>query len=297
VKIAFIGCITLSCKMLQHLLTSSYAEVVGIVTCNKSSFNADFASLKPLASEADIPCFIVEGNKQNAMAEWLRTLRPDVIYCFGWSYLLRKEILQIPKLGVVGYHPAALPKNRGRHPIIWALALGLKSTASTFFFMDEGADSGDILSQETVMIDDTDDAGILYEKLSVSSLRQITDFTALLAEGKYTRIPQDHEKANYWRKRINDDGKIDWRMSAKSIHNLIRALTRPYIGAHSIFQQREVKIWKANVALLDEPEIDNVEPGKVLSVEDETIVVKCGEGALRIIAHEFPAFLSVGDYL
>jgi len=59
-----------------------------------------------------------------------------------------KESLDLPHLGVIDFHPAALPANRGRHPIIWALVLGLQETASTFFFMDEGADSGDIISQE-----------------------------------------------------------------------------------------------------------------------------------------------------
>ena len=57
---------------------------------------------------------------------------PDVIYCFGWSHILSKKILKLPPYGVVGFHPAELPNNRGRHPIVWALFLGLKKTASTF---------------------------------------------------------------------------------------------------------------------------------------------------------------------
>ena len=60
-------------------------------------------------------------------------MRPDIIFCFGWSRLIKEELLKIPKKGVVGYHPAMLPKNRGRHPLIWALALGIKTTGSTFF--------------------------------------------------------------------------------------------------------------------------------------------------------------------
>ena len=68
-------------------------------------------------------------------------------------------------MGVIGYHPAALPKNRGRHPLIWALVLGLKKTASSFFIMDERADSGDVISQEEIIINDDDDASSLYAKM------------------------------------------------------------------------------------------------------------------------------------
>jgi methionyl-tRNA formyltransferase len=67
-------------------------------------------------------------------------------------------------MGVAGYHPTKLPMNRGRHPLIWALALRLKNSVSTFFFMNEGADSGDILSQVDFKILYQDDAQSLYDK-------------------------------------------------------------------------------------------------------------------------------------
>ena len=73
--------------------------------------------------------------------------------------------MAIPPRGVIGYHPAALPANRGRHPIIWALVLGLSEIASTFFRMDTGADTGPIIDQEPVPIDDDDDAGFTTERI------------------------------------------------------------------------------------------------------------------------------------
>ena len=79
--------------------------------------------------------------------------------------MIGKDVLNIPSKGIIGNHPAELPYNRGRHPIIWALALGLESTASTFFIMNESADTGDIISQETISIKDTDYARDLYNKL------------------------------------------------------------------------------------------------------------------------------------
>ena len=79
-------------------------------------------------------------------------MKPDIIFCFGWSSLIKSEVLNLTKLGVVGYHPAMLPNNRGRHPLIWAKILGLTQTGSTYFFMDEGADTGDILDQSSFEI-------------------------------------------------------------------------------------------------------------------------------------------------
>ena len=177
-------------------------------------------------------------------------------------------MIYITPIGVIGYHPAALPANRGRHPIIWALALGLSETASTFFFIDEGVDTGDILSQVFVPIDEKDDALSLYKKLTSVASRQVEEFTKSLANNTYIKIPQDHSCANYWRKRTVDDGKIDWRMSARGIYNLVRALARPYAGAHCIYQNQVIKIWRTEITDL---QYENIEPGKVIAIEEEVI--------------------------
>lgn len=300
-KIVLIGCVQFSREVLRQLLLMNHSaiEVIGVITKKESKINADFCSLESLADENNIPCFIAKENEQHPMAKWLKEKRPDVIYCMGWSYLLKKEILDIPKIGVIGYHPAALPQNRGRHPIIWSLALGLQQTASTFFFMDEGADSGDIVSQRFVTIKKNDDASTLYEKLTHTALEQITEFTTELATGTVKKYPQNHAQANYWRKRSIKDGEIDWRMSADGIYNLVRALTRPYVGAHCFYKGKEVKIWKVTIvehAALT-TNIKNLEPGKVLKSDGVTITVKCGDGAIQLIEHEFPDLPEEGDYL
>lgn len=296
-KIVFIGCVQFSHATLEHLLTLKEADVVGVITKRESPSNDDFRSLEPVAQRAGISCFLTTGNDQVAMIDWLKNLKPDIVYCFGWSLLLTRNILSIPRLGVVGYHPAALPKNRGRHPIIWTLALGLRKTASTFFFMDEGADSGDILSQRHLTLDQTDDASTLYQRLTAIAVEQITEFTAQLASNTYSRIKQDHTKANYWRKRTKYDGQIDWRMSARCIHNLVRALTRPYPGAHCRFKAEEIKIWKTQIIEPPLIELDNIEPGKILDTNGSHIVVKCGEGALKLLDHEFRHIPERGAYL
>ena len=294
IKVVFIGCVRFSAAALRVLLEISDAEVVGVVTRKESRLNSDFFSLEPLAKRADVPCYFRKRNEEEQMAAWIEQRQPDIVFCFGWSHLLRKEVLSIPRMGVVGFHPAALPQNRGRHPLIWALALGLSETAATFFFMDQSADSGDILSQQPFAIAADDDAGTLYEKMTHVALAQIRSFVPRLADGSFERTVQDHTKANSWRKRGVLDGQIDWRMSARSVNNLVRALTRPYIGAHCIVEEQEAKVWK--VQEVDDV-AENFEPGRIVSVDGTRVVVKCGEAAVVLLEHEIASIPAVGEYI
>jgi methionyl-tRNA formyltransferase len=292
-RIFFIGTIEFSKRALSKLIEMP-VQIIGVATKARSSFHADFADLVPLCQSSDIPYRFVNNINDEEVVAWIKSLHPDVIFCFGWSSLLKKELLHSAPMGVIGYHPAALPRNRGRHPIIWPLVLGLEETASTFFFLDEGVDSGDILSQEFIKIDYYDDAASLYEKLVNAALKQIQEFTPLLEKGTFKCIPQDHSKANVWRKRTKDDGKIDFRMPSRAIYNLIRALTKPYVGAHVIYKGKDFKVWKCKEILNDS---FNLEPGKVLSFHEGIISVKTIDGAVELIDHDFDHLPVEGDYL
>ena len=293
-RVVFIGAVEFSAKCLEVILSSN-AQVVGVCTLKESKFNADHQDLSPIANEFDIPCLYVEDINSDTSLKWIKEREPDVVFCFGWSRLLKNEILGIAPLGVIGSHPAALPANRGRHPLIWALFLGLEKTASTFFFMDEGADSGDILSQVEITIDSSEDANSLYQKVTQTALTQINYFIPLLENKTYKRTVQDNTKANYWRKRGIKDGEIDWRMSANSICNLVRALTKPYIGAHFTKNGEEIKVWKVEVLKVEKNQ--NIEPGKIMSTRSSKHVVKCGEDSVILLDIENKCELTEGDYL
>jgi len=197
-------------------------------------------------------------------------------------------------MGVIGYHPASLPGNRGRHPIIWALVLGLKQSSSTFFFMDEGADSGDILSQVDFNIAAKDTARTIYDKLSGIARNQVKEFIKELKTGRTQRIQQDESESAYRRKRVKEDGKIDFRMSSDAICNLVRGLTHPYCGAHIVYRNREFKVWQIENAVDKRPV---VEPGKVLAIQGDRVKVKTYDGAVVLIDHELVQLPSKGDYI
>jgi methionyl-tRNA formyltransferase len=292
-RILFVGAVEFSAHALRELIAIQ-AKVVGVCTLTKSTFNADHFDLTQIANQSGIPVRNTPNINDSEVFDWIHRLNPDVIFCFGWSRLIGAPLLALPRLGVIGFHPAALPANRGRHPLIWALVLGLSETASTFFFMDMGADTGDILSQATLSIEPTDDAKTLYNRITKVAMEQIRTFVPRLADGSFERQPQDHTLANVWRKRSVTDGCIDWRMSAESIHNLVRGLTHPYVGAHFEYQQQDIKVWRTEI----EPTVPkNLEPGKILSVDQRGILIKAGTDAIRLLDIEPQIILNIGDYL
>lgn len=297
-NVIFIGCVEFSYGLLKIVHEQTNANIVGIVSKEESGFNSDFKSLIPFAKKNNIPYLNYENNDQ--LSEWIKKISCDVIYCFGWSHLLPIHIIEFAKLGTFGYHPAELPKNRGRHPLIWSLVLGLEQTSSTFFLMDKGADSGDIVSQVSVQIDQEDKARDLYEKLLNVAKKQLIDITEKIICGKLIPIPQDDSKANYWRKRTKQDGFIDWRMSSVNIYNLVRGLSEPYVGAHCCYNGNEIKIWDVSIQVNAQvSDTQNIEPGKIIKVNEEknSFIVKAGDDIIEVLKHEFIDLPEEGEYI
>ena len=123
-KIILIGTVEFSKEMLKALMENN-SKIEAVITSDNSEINSDYYDLKPLCEKNGIPCHITDDINSNKTINLIKDYKADVIYCLGWSRLLKKDLISLPSLGVIGYHPAELPKNRGRHPIIWSLVLML----------------------------------------------------------------------------------------------------------------------------------------------------------------------------
>jgi len=294
-KIILIGCVKSSELFLRKLLKMK-SNIVGVVTKEKSNFNADFVDLGDICKEYNLNYLYVKNINDKTSKNYLKEKEPDIILCLGWSQILDEEVLAIPQIGCIGFHPAELPNNRGRHPLIWALALGLDRTASTLFFMDSTADTGRIISQEYIDIEYKDDAGTLYSKVMQVAVEQLERVLKNLREDspKHNALPSART-GNTWRKRGKEDGKIDWRMSSRGIYNLVRGLTRPYVGAHFIYQGQEYKVWKVKEIITDK--FRNIEYGKILKVMSNThFIIKTGENLIEVLECD-PLEIEEGEYL
>lgn len=293
-KILFIGCVKSSYILLKKMIELQ-ADICGVITMSASTFNSDFVDLAPLCIEKSISYMYVSNINNEDVVKYIKELQPDVGCCFGWSQLINEEIISLFPKGIIGFHPAELPYNRGRHPIIWALVLGLPLTASTFFEIDKKADTGDIVSQRKIDILLEDDAQSLYDKIMHVATEQVEEIVDGLINDNIKRIKQDNNVGNQWRKRKASDGKIDFRMSSRAIYNLVRGLTHPYVGAHINIGEQEIKVWKVKELTISN--IENIEPGKVLAVNnDGTIDIKTYDGAIKIIDSDY-LDVCVGSYL
>lgn len=302
-KVAFIGCVAFSEQVLRCLLSlkSESIQVCAIVSKNESLINDDHIDLQPIAREFNIPSLDYQTSSE-ALEPFLSKYKPDVIYCFGWSHLIPTSVMNIAKYGAIGFHPTQLPLHRGRHPIIWTLALGLTETATSFFQLEKGADTGAILDQKSLVVDISDTASSLYEKIIQQAIIQVPEFTRKLRDGNAVFLPQDETKSSIWRKRGFQDGLIDWRMSALSIYNLIRALTKPYCGAQFAYKDQYITIWQSKLDSAFEnyfqEESQYFEPGKILANNESSFLIQCGDHSTLLITKtaDFPT-LNVGEYL
>ncbi len=281
-KILFIGSVIFSKKILTELIKKKFL-ICGVITKSKSNFNSDFYNLKEISKKHKIDFLTTENINNRPVIKWIKNKKPDLILCCGWSQLISKQILKIPTKFSIGYHPSDLPNNRGRHPIIWALALGLKKCYSCFFVMNEYADSGYVLDKRKVAIDQKDDAGTLYQKLNYIASKQIVNLMNRIIKNKikkFNKINIKISKGNIWRKRYYKDGIIDWRMNAENILNLIRSLIYPYPNAQMIYRNKMVKVLSAKVIKNDNL---NLEPGKVLKVKrNGEFLVKTGKDSILV---------------
>lgn len=283
-KVIFIGCVESSEIFLKTLLEEK-ADIVGVITKKESKVNSDFIDLSDISEKNNIPYLYVENINSDLTYDFVQKLNPNIGFCLGWSQLLSNDLLNMFCYGVIGFHPAALPKNKGRHPLIWALALGLDETASSFFILQQGADTGRVISQECISISYEDTARTLYDKVMEIAKIQLKELWHDICNNNIHTIADEGLEGNVWRKRNKDDGKIDWRMSGRSIYNLVRALSEPYVGAHFEYDGREYKIWE--VKELNDVQYKNIEPGKIIDIcEGKSFVVKTGNGLIEVLRYD-----------
>lgn len=210
----------------------------------------------------------------------LKNLNPDLFVVISYGKIIPARYLEIPKLGPLNVHPSLLPKFRGSAPMEWALVNGEKETGVTVILMDASIDTGKILSQKAIKIDEDDDIFTLREKLSCLSFEVLQDAINRIASG----FKGEEQKgiASYAPKLKKKDGRINWNESAISIHNKVRGLA-DWPGAYTFLispkGKRLLKIKKSRVET--EIEVSN-KPGIFVSLE-KRILVACGKGILEIL--------------
>ena len=203
----------------------------------------------------------------------LAELQPDVIVVVAYGLLLPKAVLEVPRLGCLNVHASLLPRWRGAAPIQRAILAGDDRTGVSIMMIDEGLDTGPVLSQGETAIGESDTAGTLHDRLADLGARLMVETLAGLAGGTLKPTSQPDEGASYARKIDREDEEMDWHRTCHELDRQVRALA-PGPGAWFRHGGERIKVL-AGLPIEDE----SGEPGVVI---DDVLTVACGDGALRL---------------
>ncbi|WP_037470516.1 methionyl-tRNA formyltransferase [Sinorhizobium fredii] len=276
-RIVFVGAVESSKIALEALINMARAPALVVTLPPESAGrHSDFADLGAVGRSAGCAVFYTTDINHPAVLEAMASVEPDLTFVIGWSQVCRQPFRDVARLGTIGFHPAALPRLRGRAVIPWTILRDEDVTGSTLFWLDEGIDTGPILLQRlfTVAADET--ARSLYAKHTVNLSEMVIEAVTLVEGDNPPRIEQHHDQASYCARRTAEDGLIDWNASADAVLRLIRAVGAPYPGAFSIYDGERIRIDAA--VRFENPGRFIGLVGQVQCHSKHGFVVLCGDG-------------------
>lgn len=276
-RIVYLGTPDFAVKPLERLLSDGYEIVAVITNRDKPTGRKQIISPPPVkecALKNGIPIFQYDKIRSEGVED-LRKLNPDLMITCAFGQILSKEILDIPKLGVINIHASLLPKYRGASPIHYAILNGEKVTGITVMRTDIGIDTGDIVFQKPTEIKDGETCGELFERLSALGAECISEVLPSILNNSAERVKQDETKATVTKIIKKEDAKIDWNDDAVKICNQIRAFN-PSPVAFTTFEGNPFKIYSAKA-------VEGIgAAGEILKTDGE-LIVGCGTGAVSLL--------------
>ena len=229
-----------------------------------------------LCLKYNIPIYKVDHINSDQSIDLLRRLDLDIVFVMGWSQIINKQILEIPRLGMVGVHSSLLPHNRGSAPVNWSIINGERETGSTLMLLDEGVDTGDIIDQISFPITLYDSCKTIYNRVADANVTMIHKLYNNLHNGISPHLSQEiNTLENILPPRRPKDGLIDWNNASIDIYNFIRAQTRPYPGAFSFINNTKYYILQSAFfpELLDD---SSTVSGEIIGSVYSTVIDACG---------------------
>ncbi len=300
-QIIFFGTPSFAHPVLKGLLTGP-DEVIAVVTQpdrekgrgSRKGREIIPSPVKELAIQQGLRILQPEKVRESIFEDILRGLCPDLFVVAAYGQILPKSVLDIPKYGAVNVHASLLPKYRGAAPIAWAILKGEEVTGVTTMMMDEGMDTGDILLQKSIPIEEDETGETLHEKLAALGSQLLLETVEKMKAGDLRAIPQNHSMATNAPSLKKTNGRIDWGKEAIEIHRQVRALN-PWPGAFTEWEGRFLKIYKGEIR--EGASIGKA--GTVLWVGSDFIEVGTGKNSffIREVQLEGKRRMNVQDFL
>lgn len=262
---------------LKALVESSHS-VIAVVTGEDKERGRGrkltYTPVKEFALENKIPVLQPKKLKDENFISRLKELNAD-LYVIVAFRILPVEVFTIPSKGAFNLHGSILPKYRGAAPIQWALINGDKETGVTTFMLEQKVDTGNIILQEKLEIENRDDFGTLHDKLSLLGAEVVSKTVSLIDKGGIKLLKQDDSLSSPAPKITKELTEINWNKSADNIHNLIRGLS-PYPGAYFKFSDKVIKVYKSKVSK------ESCCPGEFIQTK-HSLIIGCGKDSLNIL--------------
>ena len=243
-----------------------------------------FSPVKQFGIDNEIEVIQPKKVKDEKIIKKIKEINPDLIVVVAYGKILPKEIIDIPKYGIINVHSSLLPKYRGASPIHSAILNGDMESGVSIMYIEEGLDSGDVILQESCDILENDTLGTLHDKLKDLGAIVLEKALKLIEEGKVEATKQDESLATFVKPITKEQTKIDWNNTKEVIFNQIRGLN-PFPAAHTFNAKNEnIKIYKTE-------KLDREYEGKNGQIVDiinkKGPVVKVKNGALVLLEVKF----------
>ncbi len=281
-KIIFMGTPDFAVGTLDALVEAGHEVSLVVTQPDRVKGRGKTVSMPPVkecALRHDIPVFQPEKVKENEAVMRLRAENPDIIVVAAFGQILSKEILELPKYGCINVHASLLPKYRGAAPIQWSIIDGEEKTGVTIMQMNEGLDTGDILTQREVPILSTETGGSLFDKLAETGASLCVQTISEIEEGNIKPVKQDDSCSSYAKMLKKELGQIDFSESAENIERLVRALN-PWPSAYTKLDGEMLKLWETEVVQED----SESDAGMITDVSKDYFTVSCGKGQLKVLS-------------
>ncbi len=285
IKVVFFATPKIALNSLEHLISSDKIDVVAIVTQPDKPVGRGhkiaFSPVKQYAVEHNIPVFQPHLIKKDfEVQDELKKIAPDFFVTFAFGQILSQEVLDIPKYATINLHASLLPLYRGANPIQRAIINGDKKTGICTMITEEGLDCGAVCLRNEIEITENMNYEELFELIAAKSPELIEMTLLNIKSGAMQPTEQCHNSVTYAHKVKKEESQIDWTLSARQIHNLVRGLYKSP-SAHCFFGEKLVKVMETRV--MDLPTQKHHNAGEVLKITKEGIEIATVEGILRLV--------------
>ena len=294
-RIVFAGSPRFALPTLERLAAEGYNIGAVITQPDRLSGRGKHLQTSPVKQAAlrlGLPIHQPEKIKSDTARAFLEGIQPEAVVVVGYGQILPPWLLELPRYGCINLHASLLPFYRGAAPIQWAIVHGETKTGVTTMQMDPGLDTGSVLLQWETEIGAAETAVSLAERLSIAGARLMIETLKNLEGGRLIARPQDDSLASRAPLLKKEDGRIDWKLSAKEIFNRVRGFL-PWPGAFTGFRGQKVQIWWA-MPFPTQSLDSTVSPGQLL-IERERLCVHCGGGTtLELLALQLEGKRRIG---